>query len=301
MKHCFKTIPFLLLFGVLLLFPQNLLAAGGFSDLSTSDPCYAAVAKLTAEGSIKGYPDGTVRPDRPITRAELITVINRVFHYNAKGSNARFQDVAAGQWFYEEVLKANAVGYINGYPDQSFRPENNVTKEETCAFITRLVAIPTRHLDVLMPINDGISAWADNDVRKIVWNGILPLDAGGNFYAKTNATRGEVCMALAGFASYTPGAAQRSMIYSVILNMKYHVLDQCDTAQRAIVEGMITNMEAYLKDTRHDYQAAAADAMEAYQRLSPAQRTELKHLIAVWNTLSELQELAAFFFPEMQF
>ncbi len=301
MKHSFQTIPFFLLLAIVFLFPHNLLAASLFSDLSPSDPCYAAVEKLVEEGSIKGYPDGTMRPDRPITRAELITVINRVFHYSAKGSSAGFKDVASSQWFYEEVLKANAVGYINGYPDQTFRPQRNVTKEETCAFITRLVNLPTRHLDSLMPINDAISAWADSDVRKIVWNGILPLDGGGNFYAKTNATRGEVCMALARFASYTPSAEQRNMIYSVILNMKYHVLDQCNTAQGAIVESMITNMEAYIQDTRYDYRLGANSTMEAYRSLPAAQRTELKNLIASWNTLSDLRELAAFFFPEMQF
>ncbi|HMM07354.1 MAG TPA: S-layer homology domain-containing protein [Clostridiales bacterium] len=301
MKFSFKTIPFFLFLSIVLLFPQDLLAASSFSDLSTSDPCYTAVEKLVEEGSIKGYPDGTMRPDRPITRAELITVINRVFHYSAKDSNVRFKDVSSSQWFYEEVLKANGVGYINGYPDQTFRPQRNVTKEETCAFITRLVNIPIRHLDSLMPIGDPISSWADNDVRKIVWNGILPLDAGGNFYARSNATRGEVCMALARFASYTPPAEQRNMIYSVILNMKYHVLDQCNTAQGAIVESMIANMEAYLQDTRYDYRLGADNAMEAYRSLPAAQRTELKNLIASWNTLSDLRELAAFFFPEMQF
>lgn len=301
MKFSLKTIPFFLLLGIMLLFPQNLFAASGFSDLSTSDPCYAAVEKLAEEGSIKGYPDGTVRVDRPITRAELITVINRVFQYSAKDNNARFKDIAPSQWFYEEILKANAVGYVNGYPDQTFRPERNVTKEETCAFITRLVNIPTRHLDSLMPIGDPISAWADSDVSKIVWNGILPLDDGGNFYATSNATRGEVCMALARFASYTPAANQRNMIYSVILNLKYHVLDQCNPAQAAIVESMIINMEAYIQDTRHDYRAAADSTMEAYQSLPSLQRTELKNLIAIWNTISDLRELAAFFFPEIQF
>lgn len=301
MKFHLKMIPFLLLLGIMFLFPQSLLAATSFSDLSTADPCYAAVEKLTEEGIIKGYPDGTFRPDATITRAELIAIINRTFHYNTSGSNVRFNDVSSSSWFYEEVLKANAVGYINGYPDGSFRPQRKVTKEETCAFICRVVSLPTRHLDTIMPICDPISAWADSDVRKIVWNGIWSLDDEGSFHASTNATRGEVCMALAYFDSYTPTANQRNMMYSVILSLKYHVIEQCNPAQAAIVESMITNMEAYLQDTRYDYRTAADSTMEAYQNLPSDQRTALKNLIASWNTISDLQELATFFFPEIQF
>lgn len=286
--------------GILFLFSQNL-SASSFSDLHVSDPCYGAVEKLTEEGSIKGYPDGTFRPDRPITRAEMVTLINRVFHYSASGTNAYFKDVPSSKWFYAEVLKANAVGYVHGYPDGTFRPQRNVTKEEACTFVSRLVNLPTRHLDSMMPICDSISSWADSYVREIVWNGVLPLDVNGNFHATANATRGEVCMALAFFASYTLPADQRNMIYSVILNLKYHVLDQCNGAQGAIVESMITNMEAYIRDTRYDYQTAADSVMAAYQNLPPDQRTTLKNLIASWNTIADLRQLAAFFFPEMQF
>jgi hypothetical protein len=301
MKFRLKIVLFSLLLGIVFLFPQSLMATSSFKDISTSDPCHAAVEKLTEEGIIKGYPDGTFRSANPITRAELIALINRTFHYNISGSNPRFNDVSSSQWFYEEVLKANAIGYVNGYPDGSFGPQRNVTKEETCVFISRLVSLPTRHLDNVMPIYDGVSAWADSNVRKIVWNGIWPLDANGNFHAMTNATRGEVCMVLAQFASYTPPTDQRNMMYSVILNLKYHVLDQCDSEQRIIVESMISNMEAYMQDTRFDYHTAADHTMEAYHNMSLDQQTALKNLIASWNTLSDLQELAAFFFPEISF
>ena len=301
MKFRLNIIPFILLVGVVFLFPQKLFATNDFSDLSASNPCYAAVEKLTEEGSIKGYPDGTFRPNNAITRTELITIINRVFHYSASSNIVRFNDVFPSDWFYTEVLKANAVGYVNGYPDGSFGPQRKVTKEETCAFICRLVNLPTRHLDSIMPIRDQISSWADSDVRKIVWNGIWSLDANGNFYAKTDATRGEVCMALAKFASYTPTSDQRNMMYSVILSLKNHVIDQCDPAQAAIVASIITNMEAYLQDTRYDYVTAANSTTEAYKKMSSDQQTALKNLIASWNTLSDLQELTAFFFPKMQF
>lgn len=301
MKFRLRIVLFLFLLGILFFFPQSLMATTSFKDISTSDPCYDAVVKLTEEGIIMGYPDGTFRPDKPITRAELIALINRTFHYSASSGSQNFKDVSSADWFYKDVLKANAVGYVNGYPDGTFGPQRNVTKEETCAFISRLVSLPTRHLDSIMPIRDAVSGWAEGNVEKIVWNGILPLDANGYFYATTNATRGEVCMALARFSSYTPPADQRNMMYSVILSLKYHVLAQCDAEQRAIVESMIANMEAYLQDTRFDYHLAADNTMEAYQNMTSAQQTTLKNLIASWNTLSDLRELASFFFPEISF
>ena len=87
------------------------------------------IAAWTTHGLAGGYPDGTFRPDSPITRAEFVTLVNRAFGYtkiaeqiattvdgHATGSMT-FQDVAATDWFAGEFANASAVGSLGGYPD----------------------------------------------------------------------------------------------------------------------------------------------------------------------------------------
>ena len=70
----------------------------------------------TARQLAGGYPDGTFRPDSPITRAEFLTLVNRAFGYTVAGQ-ATYSDVAETDWFAGEIAKAAAVGYLGGYPD----------------------------------------------------------------------------------------------------------------------------------------------------------------------------------------
>jgi len=95
-------------------------AAGAFTDM----PGHWAAPQINewlSKGLAQGYPDGTFKPDNQVTRAEFITLTNRVLGYQANNP-VNFSDVSASDWFAEEVAKAKTAGYITGYPDGTLRP-----------------------------------------------------------------------------------------------------------------------------------------------------------------------------------
>jgi len=95
------------------------------------------VAYLASNGILKGYLDGTFRPDANITRAELATMLSR-FENLRETSASAFPDVV-GHWAEKSVNSAAAKGWVSGYPDGTFKPENNITRAETVAVVNRML------------------------------------------------------------------------------------------------------------------------------------------------------------------
>lgn len=79
-------------------------------------------------GWIRGYGDGTYRPDRPISRAEFAALVNRVLGF-AEIGGAAFTDLKPGDAAYPEIGKAAAAGYMNGFDNGTVRPEDQVTRQ----------------------------------------------------------------------------------------------------------------------------------------------------------------------------
>ncbi|MFC5470549.1 S-layer homology domain-containing protein [Cohnella suwonensis] len=90
------------------------------------------------KGLIKGYADGTVKPDNPVTRAELIALINRAFGFTEK-ADVHFSDIASGDWAYDEAAKAVKAGYMKGNSDGTFGGNRKASRQEVAAIIARLL------------------------------------------------------------------------------------------------------------------------------------------------------------------
>lgn len=90
----------------------------------------------TEKGVVNGYPDGTFRPDDKITRAEAAQVLLNYFKFTGKG--AGFSDVPATAWYYNAVLAAQQNGAFQGYEDGTFKPANNITREEVIVMLRRI-------------------------------------------------------------------------------------------------------------------------------------------------------------------
>ena len=86
---------------------------------------------------IKGYPDGSFKPDNNITRAEFSAMVNRAFGYTSK-TPISYPDVKEGEWYYASLEIAVAAGYIGGYPDGTMRPNNPITREEAASLLAKL-------------------------------------------------------------------------------------------------------------------------------------------------------------------
>ena len=135
--------------------------AESFADISAGDWFFQAVSYLAGAGVIHGYPDGTFMPDEPITRAEFAAMIAGLYNCKPSDDNS-FPDIE-GHWAKDYIDSVAAQGWVNGYPDGSFRPENHITRAEVVAVINRTL--------VRMIENSDIPDWAQsfNDVPPSHW------------------------------------------------------------------------------------------------------------------------------------
>lgn len=129
-----------------------------FSDIKDGAWCCRAVSTLTNMGIIKGYTDGTFRPNADITRAELATIIARFAKLDV--NTKTFSDIN-GHWAQKSIELAAGNGWINGYEDGTFRPNNNITRAETFAMINRVLDRQTESVSDLLPTSD-MNMWSDN-------------------------------------------------------------------------------------------------------------------------------------------
>lgn len=145
---------------------------------------------------IQGYGDGTFRPENNVTRAEFVRIVNMAFGFTQKG-NEKFSDVNESDWYYDEVLKAVKQGYIQGYGDGTFRPNDKITREEACKIIGAILKASgdgrTKFKD-----EKEISDWAIKYVDGLVDMGIIHGYEDNTFKPKNNATRAESVKTLHG-------------------------------------------------------------------------------------------------------
>ena len=121
-----------------LLLDKDVKITKSFSDVPT-DAWYAkAVNTLSSLGMLGGYPDGTFRPDAPITRAEF-AAIALAFAYDPASASCSYTDVSTSAWYYTYVAQATTYGWIGGYPDGSFRPNNSITRAEVAVIVNNML------------------------------------------------------------------------------------------------------------------------------------------------------------------
>lgn len=120
---------------ILSVIPLNSSAAA-LSDI-TNHWAQGTIQRWVDQGLIKGYPDGSFRPNNNITRAEFITLVNKVYGYTSTVP-ITFTDVKRSDWYYNSVAIAVAAGYISGYPDGTMKPDNPISRKEAASFIMKI-------------------------------------------------------------------------------------------------------------------------------------------------------------------
>ena len=136
---------------------QNLTKDNAYSDVSDTAWYAAAVSTLSKMGVISGYPDGTFRPNAPITRAEFAAMIAR-FDETAKSADTPFTDIS-GHWAKNAIGKAYGNGWVEGSSKTVFCPESNLTRAETATLLNRVLhRLPEKESDLLA----NQIVWPDN-------------------------------------------------------------------------------------------------------------------------------------------
>jgi hypothetical protein len=137
---------------------------------------------LTKIGVLTGYPDGMFRPSAKITRAELSAIVSRFAEVTVSTANV-FSDIG-GHWAYDNIQTAAANGWLAGYPDGTFKPEQNITRAETVVIINRMLGREPTESSMLRAIDLGLIysdiaghwAWADLAAASVEYEYVIDAD-----------------------------------------------------------------------------------------------------------------------------
>lgn len=150
----------------------------------TSDE-YFAGNQLKQLGILKGYTDGTLKLEKPISRAEVATIMVRVRGYENNSINLEgidFTDVERSNWAYLNIQNAYKLEIIQGYPDLSFKPLNDISYAEVIAIM----------INTLGYKNDVVGNWPENYINKARELGVIPINS--NEDPEKVITRGEMSL-----------------------------------------------------------------------------------------------------------
>lgn len=140
---------------------------------------------------INGYPDGTVRPEAAITRAEVSAILFRLLVDPAKNNkfDSKFNDVDDGAWYAQSVKYLASIGIIKGYEDGGFRPDNAITRAE---FATLISGFDNLEESVGNKFNDVNGHWAAGYINSAAEKGWVAGYPDGSFKPENFLTREEV-------------------------------------------------------------------------------------------------------------
>ena len=160
----------------------NFTTYNAYTDVSADKWYNNPISTMSRLGIIKGYPDGTFRPNDPITRAEFAAIAARFDEHKA-AKLASFTDIY-GHWAVSEISLAYENGWIKGYSDGTFRPNRNITRAEAMALINRVLnRAPEKPSDLLNNMNK----WTDNmDTTKWYYLDVQEATNSHDYTRKTN-------------------------------------------------------------------------------------------------------------------
>lgn len=200
---------------------------GGFSDIA-GHWAREAIIRLQRQGLVEGS-DGRYDPDKPMTRAEWLTIADRLFRFDnlleagsggqssvAKavygGVEPAFNDLTEKHWAYETFRKAIRLGYISGYEDGTARPDRAVTRSEVAALLERMTVGPnpspwTKNADFT---DVPLTYWASGPIYRMKEKGLLEGIGANTFAPAKSMTRGEMAAMIDRYVTASAAAAEKA-------------------------------------------------------------------------------------------
>jgi hypothetical protein len=138
---------------------------------------------------ISGYPDGTFGPEKSITRAEMATVLFRVFEKAANRAHFTYTDVASTHWAQEAIEQVTKMSLMEGYADGSFKAEQMITRAEIAVILSRLSSNTPSSGESFPDVK---GHWAQSAIEQLKATGIISGYADGMFRPEQTLKRAEV-------------------------------------------------------------------------------------------------------------
>jgi hypothetical protein len=170
-----------------------------FSDIA-KHWAEASIKQAVISGIVKGYTDGTFKPNATVTRAEFAVMLMNALKPQGSGAELTFTDNAKiGTWAQKAVAQAVQAGIIKGNQDGSFRPNTEVTRAEMAAMIANALGQPIEAnatTSTGFADDKAIPAWAKGSIAIVKQAGIVQGKSGNKFAPQDNATRAEAVTVL---------------------------------------------------------------------------------------------------------
>ena len=111
-----------------------------FSDLSSSHWAYGEIKAAVKAGYAGGFPDGTFKPNLPVTREQAAAILNNIYKFENSAQSVTIKDLSkVSPWAADSVLRVVASGVMGGYEDGTFSPKKPVTRAECIVILDRIV------------------------------------------------------------------------------------------------------------------------------------------------------------------
>lgn len=181
-----------------------------FGDLNQAEWARESVEYLYRLGYVKGYEDGSFRPERLITREEFVTILVNAFQIMNPRAKCDFEDVAEQDWYYGSVASAVQAGVVNGMSENSFGTGEYITREAIAALAYRCIRAmtfdeATKRAAVEFADSAQISEYAAEAVSELYQLGVLNGYQDGRFLPQNTASRAEACKILHGILMIAEG------------------------------------------------------------------------------------------------
>lgn len=174
-----------------------------FPDVTGKDWFHIYVDYVTAARIMNGDSDGHFYPNAELTRGQLAQIL-----YNREGRPAAsgvspFQDVQRGQWYFDAVCWAAEKGYVGGYGNGYYGPDDPITREQMVTILWRYVGMPagTGRTECFVD-GDRVSGYAADAIRWAIGGKLLQGDNLGRLNPRGNATRAETAAVLLRFFAW---------------------------------------------------------------------------------------------------
>ena len=179
-------------------------SASQFADLTSGSWYYGGVRYVLENGLMTGTSARTFAPDRPVTRAMLVTILWRLAG-EPYGRVSPFEDVLPGSWYAQAVSWAYDKGIVTGVTATSFQPGAPVTREQLCAILCRYAALTGQNTAASASLDAftdraQVSAYAEASVRWALQAGLLTGVGDGRLAPRSGATRAQLAVLLQRFA-----------------------------------------------------------------------------------------------------
>ncbi|WP_340514289.1 S-layer homology domain-containing protein [Cohnella sp. 56] len=171
-----------------------------FTDVPEGYWAKGAIERAAALELVNGFPDGTFKPKKVVTRAEFVTMLARALTVpgGEEGAVSAFKDAALiGEWAKPSVAKALAAGWVKGFDDGTFKPNAPITRAEMTVIAVRALKLETSETATLA-FGDAnrVPTWAKASVAEAVKAGLIQGRENNTFAPADATTRAEAVVVL---------------------------------------------------------------------------------------------------------